>query len=170
MASGLAFEVNEFEGNKSILPGDLIVLRNIIDSSVTWPPPDPDRVARKPVFASTEDAFIHQDPDVSNKDHLDAFRRRQQEDLKRRQAVESPAYRRKPFHQRYKEPVSDKENTQDTSVSFMASEGEEAWRNSEGDRLNDFGVDEDVEFYDEDDIPLAELLSRRGVGRSGLPT
>ncbi|MCJ1437102.1 Palmitoyltransferase [Xylographa pallens] len=150
MASGLAFEVNKFE-----------------DPWVTWPPPDPDRVARKPVFASTDDAFIHQDPDVSERDHLDAFRRRQQEDLKRHQAVESPAYRRKPFHQRYKEPAMDKENTQDRS---LPSEGEEAWRNSEGDRLNDFGVDEDVEFYDEDDIPLAELLSRRGVGRSSLPT
>jgi len=27
--------------------------------------------------------------------------------------------------------------------------------------LDDFGVDETVEFYDEDDFPLAELLSRR---------
>ena len=40
-------------------------------------------------------------------------------------------------------------------------EGEESWRNSEGERLKDFGVDEDAEFYDEDDIPLAELLRRR---------
>ena len=50
----------------------------------------------------------------------------------------------------------------------MATEGEEAWRNSEGDRLNDFGVDEDVEFYDEDDVPLAKLLSRRNGRSSNL--
>ena len=42
-------------------------------------------------------------------------------------------------------------------------EGEAAWRNSEGERLKDFGVDEDVEFYDEqdDDLPLSELIARR---------
>ncbi|MCJ1389333.1 Palmitoyltransferase [Xylographa bjoerkii] len=153
VASGLSFEVNEFE-----------------DPWVTWPPPDPDRVARKPVFASTDNAFTHQDSGVSNKDHLDAFRQRQQEDLKRYQVVEPPAYRRKPFHQRYKEPESDKTNKEDQCLNSLAMEGEEAWRNSEGDRLNDFGVDEDVEFYDEDDVPLAELLSRRGAERSRLPT
>ncbi len=37
----------------------------------------------------------------------------------------------------------------------------EIWRDSEGDRLNDFGVDEDAEFYDDENIPLAELLRRR---------
>lgn len=40
--------------------------------------------------------------------------------------------------------------------------GEEAWRDGEGDRLDDFGVDENVEFYDEDVIPLAVLLQQRG--------
>ncbi|KAF1995879.1 zf-DHHC-domain-containing protein [Amniculicola lignicola CBS 123094] len=41
--------------------------------------------------------------------------------------------------------------------------GEEGWRNSEGERLRDFGVDEDVEFYDEeeDDVPLSTLLARK---------
>lgn len=47
-------------------------------------------------------------------------------------------------------------------------EGEESWRNSEGERLKDFGVDEDVEFYDEqeDEIPLSELLARRKAAAS----
>ncbi|MCJ1396970.1 Palmitoyltransferase [Xylographa trunciseda] len=153
ISSGLAFEVNEFE-----------------DPWVTWPPPDPDRVARMPVFASTDDAFTHPDSDGSHGGQLDAFRRRQQEDLKRQQAIASSAYRRKPFHQRYKALGTDEKNKQDRSPNSTALEGEEAWRNSEGDRLNDFGVDEDVEFYDEDDIPLAELLSRRNAERSGLPT
>jgi len=39
--------------------------------------------------------------------------------------------------------------------------GEEGWRNGEGDRLRDFGVDEEIEFYDEDDIPLATLIQQR---------
>lgn len=47
------------------------------------------------------------------------------------------------------------------SDGSLSSEGEEGWRNSEGDRLQDFGVDEDADFYDEDNIPLAELLRRR---------
>lgn len=48
-----------------------------------------------------------------------------------------------------------------------SQDGEEAWRNSEGERLKDFGLDEEVEFYDEqedgddDDVPLSELLARR---------
>ena len=42
--------------------------------------------------------------------------------------------------------------------------GEEAWRNSEGERLADFGVDEEVEFYDEEDLPLAHLIQRRRIG------
>lgn len=40
-------------------------------------------------------------------------------------------------------------------------EGEEAWQNSEGDRLKDFGVDEEADFYDEEDLPLTEVLHRR---------
>ena len=39
--------------------------------------------------------------------------------------------------------------------------GEEGWRNREGERLGDFGVDEVAEFYDEDDMPLAEILRRK---------
>lgn len=36
------------------------------------------------------------------------------------------------------------------------------WRNKEGSRLADFGLDEDAEFYDEEnDLPLAEIMRRR---------
>ena len=49
---------------------------------------------------------------------------------------------------------------------FRDNEGEEAWRNKEGERLADFGVDEVADFYDEDDIPLAELMRRRKAERS----
>ena len=49
-------------------------------------------------------------------------------------------------------------------LSNSKRESVAAWRNSEGERLKDFGVDEDVEFYDEqddDDVPLSELLARK---------
>lgn len=36
--------------------------------------------------------------------------------------------------------------------------GEEVWRNTDGDRLDDFGVDENAELYDEDEIPVAAFL------------
>jgi len=42
-----------------------------------------------------------------------------------------------------------------------SGEGEEGWKNKDGEGLRDFGVDEEVEFYDEEDIPLAVLLERR---------
>ncbi|KKY39226.1 putative palmitoyltransferase pfa4 [Diaporthe ampelina] len=46
-------------------------------------------------------------------------------------------------------------------------DGEPGWTNSEGDRLRDFGVDEDVEDDDED-VPLGELLRRRkAYGKEG---
>lgn len=63
--------------------------------------------------------------------------------------------------------MSGEEDVQETvKVAVGDEEGEEAWRNSEGERLKDFGVDEDVEFYDEqeeedDDVPLGELLARK---------
>lgn len=40
-------------------------------------------------------------------------------------------------------------------------DGEPGWTNAEGDRLRDFGVDEDAEEEDDEDVPLGELLRRR---------
>lgn len=45
-------------------------------------------------------------------------------------------------------------------------DGEPGWTNSEGDRLRDYGVDEDAEDDDED-VPLGELLRRRRAYGSG---
>ncbi|KXL46040.1 hypothetical protein M433DRAFT_108421 [Acidomyces richmondensis BFW] len=42
--------------------------------------------------------------------------------------------------------------------------GEEGWRNKEGERLADFGVDEVADFYDEDEVPLAELMQKKKGG------
>jgi palmitoyltransferase len=110
------------------------------------------------------------------------------DEFKRRQAVDRARYtdadneyivRRRPFHERleqiahqrdysYEGAVVESDEESDTEEKKIkarqkpSEEGEEAWRNREGERLADFGVDEAAEFYDEDDLPLAELIRRRG--------
>lgn len=107
---------------------------------------------------------------VSSQDYQEAFRRRQQADLQRFRKEPTPTVRRKPFHQRHHNTESDEE---EQSQGFVSTDdslmGEEAWRDSEGDRLDDFGVDENVEFYDEDNLPLAVLLQQRGGRKSSSP-
>jgi palmitoyltransferase len=95
-------------------------------------------------------------------DEIDAFNRRKQEDMKRFQQS-SGLQRRKPFHDRYKKgdyAQRDSEESESDSEGY-SDEGEESWRNAEGERLRDFGVDEEAEFYDEEDIPLGVLIERR---------
>lgn len=97
-----------------------------------------------------------------NSEEIDAFRQRQDADYLRRQA-ESDVRCRKPFNKRYTNRGDDAQllNISDSEDEELSNSGEEGWRNSEGERLGDFGVDEEVEFYDEDDIPLATLIQRR---------
>ncbi|KAJ4345769.1 Palmitoyltransferase [Didymosphaeria variabile] len=161
VATGLNFSTNGFE-----------------DSSVSWPPPDPDRSYRRPPPSADTSGFTYVESTLSPQDSLAAFRERQLADAVRR---------RKPFVQRveaqlardrdgdglgdaYGDGLSEGEMSDSDDVQGGGKpgdadgEGEEAWRNSEGERLKDFGVDEDVEFYDEqedDDVPLGELLARK---------
>jgi hypothetical protein len=80
-----------------------------------------------------------------------AFRRRQQQDLKR-----------------YKPHPDD-----DDDISLASSRGEEEtptrsqWTNSDGDTLKDFGV-ASSSSEDDDNIPLGELLRRRRADASQL--
>ena len=99
-------------------------------------------------------------------DRIREFQERQEQDLKRRQGIDR-AYRRQPFHQRFGDAVGEKDH--DETMTVPETEiGEEAWRNSEGERLDDFGLDEDAEFYDEDSIPLSEILRRKRETQSVL--
>ena len=98
---------------------------------------------------------------MTNKEQIAAFHQRQRDDLKRFPSTLLPISRRKPFHERA--ATNDYENEYDSQGSIsdnQAGSGEEAWRNPEGDKLHDFGVDEVAEFYDEDEVPLATLLDR----------
>lgn len=167
--TGLSFEVNGFEGLSHSALASLVL--TVSDPGLSWPPPDPDRIPRKPRSTDMGDPFPVRHFD-SAYEEIEAFNQRQREDLQRRSGVLGVQRRRK-FHERYTaeqdananadaDADADAEGEDDTS-----HEGEEAWRNAEGDRLQDFGVDEEVEFYDEDDIPLAELMRRRREQQAG---
>lgn len=112
---------------------------------------------------------------------INQFKARQAADMARYADADGEyVVRRRPFHQRLQtstrksdDPFYEDENaavTEDDSsgdeeprgrAKSKDDEGEEAWRNREGERLADFGVDEVADFYDEDDLPLAELMRRR---------
>lgn len=137
--SGQAFGTNGFE-----------------DPSIGWPPPDPDRIPRAKRSFNPGEAFVLS-PGVND---VEEFRKRQQADIQRRQ----------PFHSRYDEASVQEHNTLPTQLyARNGEEGEENWRNAEGETLNDFGVDQEVEFYDYDeDVSLAELLRKRRQKEQGL--
>lgn len=100
---------------------------------------------------------------ASAREKIEAFNRRQSDDLKRPRPF-SQVQRRKRFHDRFQQEELHEEATERPPGPIYgdeSDEGEESWRNADGERLGDFGVDEDVEFYDEDDVPLAVLMEQR---------
>jgi palmitoyltransferase len=101
-------------------------------------------------------------PYANVQEQIDAFNRRKTEDMKRFTA-NFGLHRRKPFHDRYQrdEFAPNESDESELQSGNDSDEGEESWRNAEGERLRDFGVDEEAEFYDEEDIPLGVLLQRR---------
>ena len=134
----------------------------LTDPSTSWPPPDPDRMPRSSNRPSLERPFVYEEDLSTTQNNVEAFRKRQEEDLKRYDEGAATPIRRRPFHKRYR-------NGDDRGGSFASQSadsddlgnGEESWRDSEGDRLDDFGVDEDAEFYDEDDTPLVKFLRKQ---------
>jgi palmitoyltransferase len=125
--------------------------------------------------------FTRADDDPA--DRVAAFQRRQAADFDARYDVDGEyVVRRVPFHERLQEIASISGEQNDRAAldhdrvsngrpddSNNVKVGEEAWRNQEGERLADFGVDEEADFYDEkdvgiaddDEVPLAELVRRR---------
>ncbi|RYO30847.1 hypothetical protein AA0111_g5137 [Alternaria arborescens] len=161
LSSGLSFETNGFE-----------------DEGTVWPPPDPDRAYRRNATAVNADAFRYAESELNAEDTVAAFKARQAEDAVRRRRpyagatdreVDDGELGRNEEDFTYGDDASDEvgyeeeEEELERAKGGKGREGEAAWRNSEGERLKDFGVDEDVEFYDEqdDDLPLSELIARR---------
>ena len=89
-----------------------------------------------------------------------AFRQRQQEDLAR---WRGPAGRVSDEGEGSVDGTDEMDEMDESGDESGSSEviEEELWRNREGDRLKDFGVDEETETYDADDVPLAQLVGRR---------
>ncbi|THD00130.1 hypothetical protein EYZ11_000321 [Aspergillus tanneri] len=141
--TGLQYEVNDFE-----------------EPDVSWPPPDPDRIPiRSGRYRPNE---IPIGSGSFGRDEIEAFKRRKAEDLKRPR-FNSGIQRRKRFHNRFGKDLNDVDpfHQIERAGDDDHDDGEEAWKNADGERLRDFGVDEDIEFYDEEDIPLGILLRQR---------
>ncbi|KAL3423477.1 DHHC zinc finger domain-containing protein [Phlyctema vagabunda] len=110
------------------------------DAGTVWPPLDPDKMPRA---ERNEAAQVYQ----NERDAVAAFRERQAKDYERFAEVDS-------------EPGGGSEEAYDSEYE-AGIDGEPGWTNSDGDRLRDYGVDEEAELIAEDDIPLGELLRRR---------
>ncbi|RDW81630.1 putative palmitoyltransferase with autoacylation activity Pfa4 [Aspergillus mulundensis] len=140
-STGLEYEENGFE-----------------DPTVSWPPPDPDRIPLPP--REQQNDLMYGTTDTSGNIEVEAFRRRQEADLRRRRGLVE-LERRKPFHARFENSSNESSDVDSDVKNEDSDRGEEGWKNSEGERLRDFGVDEEAEFYDEEDIPLAILIQQR---------
>lgn len=128
--TGFRFETNGFE-----------------DESKLWPPPDPDRIPRVPKPVSNPFNFDLED--ISVPDRIAAFRERQNADLRRRQGLDNVRHR-SPFSKRLQQKRAQSQLAEDEELDDWSSQesGEEGWRSPDGERLKDFGVDEEIEFYD----------------------
>ena len=106
-----------------------------------------------------DSAFVSGNDLASDQDRLDAFHQRQRHDLMRFDRGDSRTIHRQMSH-KDETDYSQQEDTDNDLVSSSTTSTGHGWLNSEGDRLDDFGVDEDVDFCGDDEIPLAELLRR----------
>ncbi|KAJ9137607.1 Palmitoyltransferase PFA4 [Coniochaeta hoffmannii] len=138
-----------------------------------WPPLDPEKARRAAAGVGWPGRGVEREgwgqewesPEEAKR----AFEERQREDWERR----------KERGNRWKSGIvaelEEEDELYDVEYEGVESDyeegmdGEPGWTNSDGDRLRDYGVDEDLEDEDiisidaDDDIPLGELLRRRKV-------
>ena len=119
------------------------------DEGKSWPPPDPDKMPRnwRPPAEKLREY-------ESREEEIEAFKKRQMKDYER-------------WNEKTTARVEELDDEDEYESEYEEGiDGEEGWTNSEGDRLRDYGVDEEAEILADDDIPLAELLRRRKVRAS----
>ena len=114
---------------------------------------------RSKIHKSYDKDFTYGDEPALDVERVSAFRRRQQGGFDRlehgssgtilRRRVDSVRNRYDNLHGPQQPDIDD------------AGQDKEGWRDSDGDRLDDFGVDENAEVFDEDNVPLAELIRKR---------
>ena len=103
--------------------------------------------------------FTYGDDSAMDEERVSAFRRRQQGDFGRLAHGSSGTILRR----RVGSVGNGYDNLNGSQQLHIDNrgQGKGGWRNSEGDRLDDFGVDENAELFDEDNVPLAELIRKR---------
>lgn len=119
------------------------------DRKGMWPPPDPSRRDWRPVNLDAEGAMpVYSSPE----ERREAFRLRQEADLQR-------------WERQRQGILAELEEIDDCEGDVPVEKGRLGWRDSDGNTLGDYGVDERVEATlidnDDDDIPLGELVRRR---------
>jgi palmitoyltransferase len=137
-----------------------------------WPPPDPEKMrqARQgPWPGAAQRLEERYDAYQTPEEVKTAFVRRQEEDaLRKRKAQTQQAYQQSRIIAELEEVDGPDSVDADTDDDFDVH-AKPVWTNSDGDRLWDYGVDEDVEeeiipaHGDDEDVPLAELIRRRRV-------
>jgi palmitoyltransferase len=137
-----------------------------------WPPLDPDKARRAagvgwPARTTEREGWDRdwETPEEARR----AFEERQREDLRRM------GERGDRWKSGIVAELEEDDELYDVEYEGVESDyeegmdGEPGWTNSDGDRLRDYGVDEDLEDEDaipldgDDDVPLGELLRRRRV-------
>lgn len=120
------------------------------DDNKIWPPLDPDKMPRGE--KSQEEFKMEEYRTIE--EEVSAFKRRQREDyMKRGQKLDVS-----------EDEESYEGSEDDYDIEYEEGiDGEEGWTNSDGDRLRDYGVDEEAEVIGDDDVPIGELLRRRRV-------
>lgn len=125
-----------------------------------WPPPDPEKIrraARTWPGARRDYAAELKELDLSPDERKEAFRQRQEQDLQRRRKLVAELEEVDNF-----EPVNgSSDDSDDDDENDRGFDGAPGWTNSDGERLRDYGVDEDAEDAVDENVPLAELIRRR---------
>lgn len=123
-----------------------------IEPGTLWPPPDPERIPRRQYKSNTLSPFVHS-ADTSRFD-VQAFRQRQRMDILRYAKNDETIPRETVWDTSHREMPADQ--SQHMTSRFHSGISRSDWHNSEGDTLQDFGVDEEAE----EDVPLAEIRAR----------
>jgi palmitoyltransferase len=143
-----------------------------------WPPPDPDKLRRAArsrdgwpgaeARLRAEENVISSETSLNRHEAKLAFLRRQDEDLRRRKSQR----RQRAADELIDDELFDVERDDEDGDIYdemldEGMDGKPGWTNMDGDRLRDYGVDEDVEAEElvpidrDDDVPLAELIRKR---------
>ncbi|KPM34684.1 Palmitoyltransferase PFA4 [Neonectria ditissima] len=122
-----------------------------------WPPLDPEKIRRSTRgWPGAKRDFVEElrAAELSPEQTKAEFRKRQMEDERRKGMLLAEL----------EEVDYDMYNDEDEDASEQGFDGQLGWTNSDGDRLRDYGVDEESNpSDDDDDVPLAELIRRRKV-------